>query len=68
MSRPLCNLVAGLELQRRESWARVTPIFTDNQEKFENRPLGPTNYLNPIIELASFRFLQIPHLESTWVD
>ena len=36
--------------------------------KFENRPLGPTNYLNPIIELASFRFLQTPHLESTWVE
>jgi hypothetical protein len=32
-----------------------------------SNPLSPTNYLNPIIELASFRFLQIPHLESTWV-
>jgi len=36
--------------------------------KFENRPLGPTNYLNPIIELASFQFSEFPQLGSIWVQ
>ena len=32
-----------------------------------SNPLSPTNYLNPIIELASLRVLQFRQLESTWV-
>jgi hypothetical protein len=35
-------------------------------EKFENRLLGPTNYLNPVTELASFLFPTLPELGTIW--
>ena len=40
----------------------------ESRKTFRNRLLGPTNYLNPIIELASFLFSSLRELGSTWVD
>ena len=49
-------------------WLSLVEHLVRDQGVGGSNPLSPTNYLNPIIELASFRFLQVPHLESTWVE
>jgi hypothetical protein len=48
-------------------WLSLVEHLVRDQGVGGSNPLSPTNYFNPVIELASFRFLQIPHLESTWV-
>src|SRR6266478_546593 len=65
-SRHVVPVVAVIQSSVGE-WLSLVEHLVRDQGVGGSNPLSPTNYLNPIIELASFRFLQIPHLESTWV-
>src|ERR1019366_3526920 len=48
-------------------WLSLVEHLVRDQGVGGSNPLSPTNYLNPIIELACFRFFQFRQLESTWV-
>src|ERR1700688_2290379 len=48
-------------------WLSLVEHLVRDQGVGGSNPLSPTNYLNPIIELASLRVLQFRQLESTWV-
>ena len=49
-------------------WLSLVEHLVRDQGVGGSNPLSPTNYLNPVIELASFPFPIFPALESTWVD
>jgi hypothetical protein len=65
-SRHVVPVVAVMQSSVGE-WLSLVEHLVRDQGVGGSNPLSPTNYVNPVIELASFRFLQIPHLESTWV-
>jgi hypothetical protein len=49
-------------------WLSLVEHLVRDQGVGGSNPLSPTNYLNPVIELASFLFPSFRALESTWVD
>ena len=49
-------------------WLSLVEHLVRDQGVGGSNPLSPTNYLNPIIELARFLFPNFRALESTWVD
>src|SRR6266581_4246896 len=49
-------------------WLSLVEHLVRDQGVGGSNPLSPTNYLNPVIELASFPFSSFPQLGSTWVD
>ncbi len=49
-------------------WLSLVEHLVRDQGVGGSNPLSPTNYLNPVIELASFRFPSFLELESICVD
>ena len=49
-------------------WLSLVEHLVRDQGVGGSNPLSPTNYFNPVIELASFPFSSFPQLGSTWVD
>ena len=49
-------------------WLSLVEHLVRDQGVGGSNPLSPTNYLNPVIELADFRFPKFPELGSIWVD
>ena len=49
-------------------WLSLVEHLVRDQGVGGSNPLSPTNYLNPIIELANFQFLKFPQLGSIWVQ
>ena len=49
-------------------WLSLVEHLVRDQGVGGSNPLSPTNYLNPVIELASFPFSSFPQLGSTWAS
>src|ERR1700692_4223163 len=49
-------------------WLSLVEHLVRDQGVGGSNPLSPTNYFNPVIELASLPFPRFPELGSIWVD
>src|SRR6266403_1711555 len=66
-SRHVVPVVAVIQSSVGE-WLSLVEHLVRDQGVGGSNPLSPTNYLNPIIELANFQFLKFPQLGSIWVQ